>query len=187
MVLHIAAHTVFFPSTRSSWNISQIPVTCHRNSPPFFIRARLQQHRRRSFFYSASGLLSNTICLGSMECWCTVIPSWVFTGFAKFQRVVCINDFGLFRETSVNSFPSTEKFCFARIRLDPLSCQVLCDDSVSMIVSRFTSFIKNLVICCYQVTEVFCRRYCIASTKEPLSYWSQAYFAISVFFLLPLW
>ena len=60
--------------------------------------------------------------------------------------------------TFVSSIPSPEGFCFARIRLDPLSSQVLYHDSVSMIVSRFTSFIEDFVICCFQVTKVFCSR-----------------------------
>ena len=50
-------------------------------------------------------------------------------------------------------------FCFAWIRLDPLGGQVLHHDCISMIVSRFTIFTENFVICCYQVTNFFCTRY----------------------------
>ena len=50
-------------------------------------------------------------------------------------------------------------FCFARIWLDPLCCQVLYHYRVSIIMSRFTIFIKNFVTCCYQITKTFCRRY----------------------------
>ena len=44
---------------------------------------------------------------------------------------------------------------FTRIRLDPLGRQVLHHDCISVIVSRFTFFTKNLVICCNQVTNFF--------------------------------
>ena len=32
-----------------------------------------------------------------------------------------------------------------------------------MIVSRFTSFTENFVICCYQDTQMVCSKYCITS------------------------
>ena len=48
-------------------------------------------------------------------------------------------------------------FCFARIWLDPLGGQVLHHDCISMIVSRFTTFTENFVICCYQVTKISAR------------------------------
>ena len=70
-------------------------------------------------------------------------------------------------------------FCFARICLDPLSGQVLHHDCISVIVSRFTTFTENFVICCYQVTTIFCTRYgsTIASSARcpcnfgPLTVW----------------
>ena len=49
--------------------------------------------------------------------------------------------------------------------MNPLSCQILYHDSVSVIVSRFKSFTKNFVICCYQVTKTFCSRYGCASAS----------------------
>ena len=84
-----------------------------------------------------------------------------------------VNDFRLFwqleklSETPVRLLRS---FCFARIRLDPLGGQVLHHDSASVVVSRFTIFIENLVICCFQVTKFFLLevepRQCV-SCKEP--------------------
>ena len=41
------------------------------------------------------------------------------------------------------------------MRLNPLSGKILYHDSTSMIVSRFTSLIGDLVICCCQVTKLF--------------------------------
>ena len=52
-----------------------------------------------------------------------------------------------------------------------------------MTVSRFTSFTKNFVICCYQVTKVSCSRYCIAngsSARSPCHLGLHADVAVSV-------
>ena len=65
-------------------------------------------------------------------------------------------------------------FCFARIWLDPLGGQVH-HDCISMIVSRFTTFTENIVICCNQITKIFCTRYDSANTscaRSPLWFWS---------------
>ena len=51
-------------------------------------------------------------------------------------------------------YVSWDVFCLTRVWLYPLSCQVLYHYSVSMLVSRFTHFIKNFVICCYQITKI---------------------------------
>ena len=53
-----------------------------------------------------------------------------------------------------------------------------------MIASRFTSFTENFVIYCYQVTKVFCSRYCFTRAfpaRSPCDLGSVAYFTISVF------
>ena len=74
--------------------------------------------------------------------------------------------------------------CFARIRLDPLGGQVLHHDCISMIVSRFTTFTGNFVICCYQVTKIFSTRYgsAIASSAwSPYNFGPFTDLAISVF------
>ena len=75
-------------------------------------------------------------------------------------------------------------FCFARIRLDPLGGQVLHHDCISIIVSRFTSFTENFVICCYQVTKIFCTKYGAAiasSARGPCNFGPLTYLAISTF------
>ena len=51
--------------------------------------------------------------------------------------------------------------------LDPLGGQVLHHDCKSMIVSRFTTFTENFVIC-DQVTRIFCTRYDSANTSSAL-------------------
>ena len=50
-------------------------------------------------------------------------------------------------------------FCFVRLRLDPFGGQVLHHDCTSMIVSRFTTFTENFVICYNQITKIVCTRY----------------------------
>ena len=57
-------------------------------------------------------------------------------------------------------------FCFARVGLDPLSGQVLHHNCMSMIVSRFTTFTENFVICCNQITKIVCTRYGSASASS---------------------
>ena len=84
---------------------------------------------------------------------------------------------------------SCEVFCSARIRLDPLGGQVLHHDCISMIVSRFTSFTENLVICCYQVTKIFCTRYGSAiasSARGPCNFGPLTDLAISVFMVMSI-
>ena len=53
-----------------------------------------------------------------------------------------------------------------------------------MIVSRFTTFTENLVICCYQVTKIFCTKYGSAdasSARGPCNFGPLTDLAISVF------
>ena len=67
---------------------------------------------------------------------------------------------------------------------NPLGGQVLHHDCISVIVSRFTIFSKNLVVCCYQVTEVVSTRYGFAfasSARGPCNFGPLADLAISVF------
>ena len=70
-------------------------------------------------------------------------------------------------------------FVFTQKRLHPVSRQHklwLFQDS--------PPFIENLVICCYQVTEIFCPKYCFANAlpaRSPRNLGSLADFAISVF------
>ena len=96
--------------------------------------------------------------------WCrrTMIPGKIFTSFATFQGIVSVHDFRLpirLQELMQAPLCFLRRFCFARIRLDPLGGQVLHHDCISMIVSRFTTFTENLAICCNQITKIFCTRY----------------------------
>ena len=66
--------------------------------------------------------ISNPICFWSVWCRRTMIPGKIFTSFAKFQRVVSVNDLS-FLSGSQNFCKFLlcflRSFCFARIRLDP--------------------------------------------------------------------
>ena len=69
-----------------------------------------------------------------------MIPGEIFTGFAKFQGIVSVNDFRLpiwLQELLQAPLFFLRSFCFGRIRLDPLGDQVLYHDCISVIVSRF--------------------------------------------------
>ena len=88
---------------------------------------------------------------------------------AKFQGFVSVNDFRLairLQELLQALLGFLRSFCFARMRLDPLGSQVLHHDCISMIVSKFTTFTENFVICCYQVTKIFCTKYGSANTSS---------------------
>ena len=91
-----------------------------------------------------------------------MISGKIFTSFDKFQGIVSAHDFRFpmwLQELLQAPLCFLRSFCFARIRLDPLGGQALHHDYISMIVSRFTTFTENFVICCYQVTKFFCTRY----------------------------
>ena len=116
-----------------------------------------------------------------------MIPEKIFTSFAEFQGIVSVNDFRLpIRLQDLLQAPLCflRSFCFARIRLDPLSGQVLYHDCISMIVSRFTNFTENFVIGCNQMTKIFCTRYGSANTSSargPRDFGPLTGLAISVF------
>ena len=100
--------------------------------------------------------------VSDLWCWRTMVPGRIFTGFAKFQGIVSVNDFRLpirLHELLQTSLSFLWNFCFTRIRLDLLSSQVLHHDCISMIVPRFTTFTENFVICCNQITKIFCTKY----------------------------
>ena len=166
---------------------AQIKRAIHGIRPPFFVQTWLQQYRRCSFLNSAYCSLSNPICFRSVWCWRTMIPGKIFTSFAKFQGIVGVNDFRLpirLQELLQAPLCFLWSFCFARIRLDSLGSQVLHHDCISMIVSRFTSFTDNLVICFNQITKIFCTRYDSANTSSargPCDFGPLADLAISVF------
>ena len=99
-------------------------VTFHRICPPTFIETWLQQYCRRTFFYSAYCSLGAPICFWSVWCRGTIIARKIFTGFAKFQGIVSVNDFRIpigLQELVQASLGFLWSFCFARICLDPLS------------------------------------------------------------------
>ena len=137
--------------------------------------------------YSAHCSLSNLMCLRSVWCRCTMVPIKIFTSLAKFQGIVSVNDFTLpirLQELLQAPFGFLRSFCFARIRLDPLSGQVVHHDCISMIVSRFTTCTENFVFGCYQVTKIFCTKYDSANTssaRSPCDFGPLADLAISVF------
>ena len=76
-----------------------------------------------------------------------MIPGEIFTSFAEFQGIVSVNDFRLpvrLQELLQASLCFLWSFCFTRIRLNPLSCQVLHHDCISVIVSRFAMSLRTL-------------------------------------------
>ena len=153
----------------------------------FSSKSGVQKNRGGCLFHTAHRKLCKTICFGTVRCWSTMIPGELFTSFAEFQGLVSINDFwhgcrleklrkGLLRFLS--------SLCFARIRLRPLSGQVLYSDGILVTVSRFTLFIENFVICRNQVTNMFFSRYLDAgafSERSSCNFGSAADFAVSVF------
>ena len=186
----------WFPKTSLVWslpirqeilNASQIGIAFHGICPPFFIQTWLQQYGRRTFFYSAYCSLSNPICFRSVWCRRTMIPGKIFTSFAKFQGIVSVNDFRLpiwLQELLQTPLCFMRSFCFARIRLDLLGGQILHHDCISIIVSRFTTFTENFVICCNQITKIFCTRHDSAnasSARGPCDFCPLTDLAISVF------
>ena len=150
----------WFPKTSLIWglpirqeilNVSQIGITFHRICPPIFIQTWLQQYGRGAFFYSAHCSFSNPICFWSVWCRRTMIPWKICTGLAKFQGFVSVNDFrppARLWELLQAPLCFLRSFCFARIRLDPLGGLVLHHGFISVIVSRFTIFTENFVVCC---------------------------------------
>ena len=115
-----------------------------------------------------------------------MIPGYLFTGFAKLRGFVNVKNFWLDCQREKRSstlFCFLRSFCFARIRLNPLSGKILYHDCVSVIVSRFTFLIEDFVICCHQVTKICCSRCgCVSafSTKRPCNFGPLTDLAISV-------
>ena len=158
-----------FPIRQEILNVSQISIAFHRICPPIFIQTWLQQCGRGAFLHSAHCSFSDPICFRSVWCRRTMIPGKIFTGFAKFQGIVSVIDFRLpfrLQELLQASLGFLWSFGFARIRLDPLGGQVLHHDCISTIVSRFTTFTENFVICYYQITNIFCARYGSANASS---------------------
>ena len=97
-----------------------------------------------------------------------MIPGKILTGFAKVQGIGSENGFRLpirLHKLLQAPFVFPEKFLFCT-ELDPLGGQVLHHGCISMIVSRFTTFTQKFVICCNQITKIFCTRYDFANTSS---------------------
>ena len=91
-----------------------------------------------------------------------MIPGKIFTGFAKCQVIVRVNNLRLpiwLQEQLQAPLCFLRSFCFARIRLVPLGGQVLHHDCVAMVVSRFAIFTENFVVCGYQITKNLSTKY----------------------------
>ena len=116
-----------------------------------------------------------------------MVPGKIFTDFAEFQGIVSVNYFRIplgFQELLQAPYCFLRSFCFARIRLDPLSGSVLHHDCISVIVSRFAVVTEDLVICCYQVTKIFYTRYGSAnafSAQDSCNFGPLTDLSISVF------
>ena len=116
-----------------------------------------------------------------------MIPREIFTSSTNSKELSVYMTFGFpkwLQELLQVPFSFLRSFSFTRKRSDPLSTQVLHHQSISMIVSRFTSFTNNFVLCFYQVTKCFCTRYDFTSTscaRKPSKIWPLADLAISVF------
>ena len=158
-----------FPIRQEILNVSQIRISFHRICSPIFILTWLQQHCRRTFFHSAYCSLSNPICFRSVWCRRTLIPGKTSQALSNSKELSVYMTsgflFGL-QELLQASLCFLRCFIFARIRLDPLSGKVLHHDCISMIVSRFTTFTENFVICCKKITKVFCTRYDSATASS---------------------
>ena len=133
----------------------------------------MQQNWRRPFFFMLRPALSEIpFVFGTMVCRSSMIPWWVFIGFAKFQRIVSVNDFWLawrLQEFWPTSLRLKWSLRFTRIILNPLNGKILYHDWVSMIVPRFTSFVEDFVTSCNQITKLFCQRYRLASAPSARS------------------
>ena len=100
--------------------------------------------------------------------------------------IVSVNDFELpiwLLELLQAPLSFLRSFCFARVWLYPLGGQVLHHYSVSMIVSRFTTFTETFVIRWNQITKIFRSRHdCTSafSARSPGNLGSQADIAMWV-------
>ena len=158
------------PIRQDILNISQIAGTFHGIRPPLFIQTWLQQYSRGAFLYSACCSVTNPICFWTVRGRRTMILRQTFTDFAKLQGIGSVNVFSFpsqLQELLQAPFSFLGSFCLSLIRLKSLSCQVLHHDDISMIVSRYVSFRwEDFVICCNQITKIFCTRYGSTNTSS---------------------
>ena len=175
-----------FPMGQEIFNFSQMGITFHRIRPPIFIQTWLQQCCRCPFLNSAHCSLSNPICFRSVWCRRTMIPGKIFTSFAKFQRIVSVNDFWFprrLKELHYAILGLLTSFCFIWVGLYPLRCQILDHHGISMTASRFTIFTENfcdLLLSSHQNSTKY--GFAIASsTRGSCNFGPLADLAISVF------
>ena len=163
---------------RNYWSFWMVRLECFEDSsdtPSFFIQTWLHQYCASPFLNSAYRSFSNTIWSLNNEVLTYNDSRINFTSSDKFHGNVSVNDFAFPRRPQEHLqalFCFLRSCCFARVWLNPLTCQILYHDSVSEIVSILTSFTKNFVTCCYQVTNIFCTRYgsAIASSARAPCY-----------------
>ena len=62
------------------------------------------------------------------------------------------------RQTFFNSFPSPEMFLFCMDEIESIEWQDLEQRQRIGGCFEFTIFIENFVICCFQLTKIFCSR-----------------------------
>ena len=139
------------------------------NLPTIFHPDLIATKQQRCLPLLCALLSQQPICFRSVWCWRTMYPGKIFTSFAKFQGIVSVNAFRLpvrLQQLLEPPLCFLRSCCFARIRLDPLGGWVLHHDCISMIVSRFTTFTENFVICCNQITNIFCTMYDSAHTSS---------------------
>ena len=116
-----------------------------------------------------------------------MIPGEIFTSFAEFQGIVSVNDFRLpiwLQELLQAPLCFLKKFLFCTDTTGSIGWpspapRVHIDDCFEI-----HNFTENFVICCYQVTKIFCTRYgsAIASSARcPCNFGPLANLAISVF------
>ena len=153
-----------FPIRQEICDVSQIGFTFHRICPPFFIQTSIAR-TAPSAIPCVSDLCGVDV-QGFQERSSQALPNS--------KEIVSVNDLKA-SYSAPRTFASSfflcflRSFCFARIRLDPLSGQVLHHDCISMIVSRITFFNENFVIRCDQVTKIFCTKYDCTSTSSARS------------------
>ena len=146
-----------FPTSWEILNVGQKAITFHKIRTIRHSDWTAIAQQMCPLFHSAHCSFSNPISLRSVWYRLAMIPRKIFTNFAKFQRIVSVNDFRLLirlQKLLQAPFSFLRSFWFAQVRLDSLGGQVLHHNSVSMIVSRFTTFTENFVICCDQ-TKIF--------------------------------
>ena len=110
----------FSPSDKRSWMFRRQVWHSMESAHRIFSRPDCDNTAEVPSFTLRTAL---SICFWSVWCRRTMIPGKIFTGFAKSQGTVSVNDFRLpiwLQELLQASLCFLWSFCSARIRLDPL-------------------------------------------------------------------